>query len=181
MKKTLFAVLASVLICCSIVGTTYAWLVMKTEPITDTFTVGNINITLSESTSRNKKMVPGATLTENPMVTVKANSEDCWLFIRMNKSEGFETFLECSVANGWTALTGEAGIYYREVALNSEADQVFDILKDNQVTVKESATKEQYDELGEEDYPTLTFTAYAVQKLGFETPSAAWAEAKTLG
>lgn len=180
MKKTLITVLVTVLVCFGIVGTTYAWLVAKTAPLKNTFTAGNINITLSESTSTNRKMVPGAQLEENPKVTVKANSEDCWLFIRLDKSQNFDTFLSFEMEEGWTAVGGERGIYYREVFLNENTDQEFFILKDNLVKANDTTTKQQYDALGELDYPLLTLTAYAVQKKGFDTVSAAWTQAKTL-
>lgn len=180
MKKTLITVLSTVLLCFGFIGTTYAWLVARTEPIMNTFTVGNINITLAESTPRNNRMLPGAIFTEDPKVTVKANSEDCWLFVKAAKSANFDTFLDISAGDGWIALEGEDGVFYREVARNENADQVFYILKDNEVRVKTEPTKEQYDAIGEVNRPTITFTAYAVQKLGFDTPAAAWAEAKSL-
>ena len=180
MKKTLITVLSTVLLCFGFIGTTYAWLVARTEPIMNTFTVGNINITLAESTPRNNRMLPGAIFTEDPKVTVKANSEDCWLFVKAAKSANFDTFLDISAGDGWIALEGEDGVFYREVARNENADQVFYILKDNEVRVKTEPTKEQYDAIGEVNRPTITFTAYAVQKLGFDTPAVAWAEAKSL-
>lgn len=180
MKKTLITALVTVLLCFGLAGTTYAWLVAKTDPITNTFTAGNINITLAESAPRNNRMLPGATFTEDPKVTVKANSEDCWLFIKAAKSANFDTFLDITAGDGWIALDGEEGVFYREVARNETQDQVFYILKDNEVRVKTEPTKEQYDAIGEANRPTVSFTAYAVQKLGFATAADAWVEAKKL-
>ena len=53
----------------------------------------------------------------------------------------------------------------------------FAVLANNQVTVKNTVTKEMMDDLTSSTLPTLTFTAYAVQKAGFTTAAAAWAEA----
>lgn len=181
MKKTLIAVLVTILVSLCLAGTTYAWLIAKSETVTNTFTAGNINITLAESTPRNNRMLPGTTFTEDPKVTVKAKSEDCWLFMKAAKSENFDDFLDISAGDGWISLTGEEGVFYREVSYNETDDQVFYILKDNEVTVKTEPTKDQYDAIGETNMPTISFTAYAVQKHGFATAADAWEEAENLG
>ena len=178
-KRTLISVMAIALTCFCLIGTTFAWLVAKTEPIVNTFTSGNINVSLSESTSRNPKIVPGATLTENPQAIVRKNSEDCWLFVKIQKSETFDEFLSFEIADRWTLLAEGSGVYYRVVTMSTE-DQTFGILKGNVVTAKTTPTKERYDTIDQNHYPKLTFTAYAVQKLGFETPEAAWVEAEQL-
>lgn len=77
------------------------------------------------------------------------------------------------IANGWTALTGHTGVYYRAVDAVT-ADTSFDVLKENQVTVSDTLTKE--DIKGITTNPTLTFTAYAVQKDGITTAANAWAK-----
>ena len=184
MKKILISVIAFILTCCCCVGVTYAWLVDKTAPITTTFTAGNINISLREPAATTQKMVPGGVITESPEVTVYANSEDCWLFVKVEKSQGFDTYLSYQIADGWTALADEGDnettIYYREVAFNKDANQVFKILRNDEIVVKPEPTKAQYDAMSQANYPTLTITAYAVQKVGFETPAAAWEEAARL-
>lgn len=179
MKKILTSVIVTVLFCLCFAGSTYAWLVATTTPVQNAFTAGNINIRLSETTSINKKMVPGATLESNPKVTVDANSEDCWLFVKAEKSSLFDTFLEFEIADGWTLLNGTSNVYWRRVAL-SENDQEFGVLKGNVVNVKSAPTKAQYDAITENNYPSVTFTAYAVQQLGFADAAAAWEEAKQL-
>lgn len=179
MKRNIISVIATALLCFCFIGTTYAWLVAKSNTVQNVFTAGNINISLVESTSEKRIMIPGATLSEDPKVIVKANSEDCWLFVELTKSELFDTFLEYVIADGWTLLDGTSFVYYRKVTL-ANADQPFDILKDNQVVVKSEPTKAQYDTINSDNYPTLTFTAYAVQQLGFDTVKAAWTEAEKL-
>ena len=179
MKKSLISVIATALLCFCFIGTTYAWLVAKSNTVQNVFTAGNINISLVESTPENRIMVPGATLSEDPKVIVTANSEDCWLFVELHKSESFDTFLKYEIADGWTYLDGTSFVYYRRVSFAAE-DQQFAILKDNKITVKSEPTKTQYDSINSSNYPTLTFTAYAVQQLCFNTAEDAWKEAVKL-
>lgn len=186
MKKKVFVpVIAIILVLCCAVGGTLAWLTDKTKPVNNTFTVGNINIELKETT-KDYKMVPGKTIAKDPKVTVKANSEKCYLFIKVDESANLNQFITYELADGWTKLDGSANVFYRVVETNS-ADQIFNALSGDKVTVKDTVTKEMMDEV-KENNPTLTFTAYAVQYFNGEdaegketyfTPAAAWKVAKT--
>ena len=82
--KTMFMILAVVLIVGISVGGTLAWLTDTTTPVTNTFTVGDINITLAESENLNLKMVPGNTITKDPKVTVKGDTA----FVTVKDSNG---------------------------------------------------------------------------------------------
>lgn len=170
-KKTLALVLALTLLVAGVVGGTLAWLTDRTAEVKNTFTVGDINIDLTETT-RDYKMVPGNTIAKDPTVTVKANSEACWLFVQVTESENLDTFITYAIAEGWTEL--QDGVYYREVPA-SNADQTFSVLKGDAVTVKDTVTKEMLTADGFTN-PTLTFKAYAIQKDHFTTAAAAWAE-----
>ncbi len=171
-KKVFLTVAALILVLCCAVGGTLAWLVARSTTVTNTFTVGDINIDLTESTT-DYKMVPGNTISKDPTVTVKANSEACWLFVKIEESENFRSFLTYDVSDGWTKL--QDGVYYREVAA-AAADLDFAVLKSNEVKVLENVTKEQLNGLTERTFPTLTFTAYAVQKDNVATAADAWAK-----
>lgn len=151
------------------IGGTVAWLTDKTGTIENTFTAGDINIELTE-TDREYKMVPGVTLPKDPEVTVKAGSEDCWLFVKVGKAANFDDFMTYAIAEGWMALAGVDGVYYRE----AKAGESFGVLANNQVTVKEDVTKAQLDAVRTTNKPTLTFTAYAVQKTGINNAATAW-------
>lgn len=170
-KKTLALVLALTLLVAGVVGGTLAWLTDQTDEVTNTFTVGDINIDLTETTT-NYKMVPGNTIAKDPTVTVKANSEACWLFVQVTESTNLKDFITYAIAEGWTEL--EAGVYYREVPA-SAADQAFSVLAGDAVTVKSDVTRTML-ETAKTDAPTLTFQAYAIQKDHFATADAAWAE-----
>lgn len=172
-KKTLALVLALTLLVAGVVGGTLAWLTDRTAEVKNTFTVGDINIGLTETTT-DYKMVPGNTIAKDPTVTVKANSEACWLFVQVTKSENLDTFITYAIAEDWTALPGVDGVYYREVSA-SDADQTFSVLKGNTVTVNNTVTKTML-ETAKTDAPTLTFKAYAVQKDNVASASDAWAK-----
>ena len=117
-------------------------------------------------------MVPGNTIAKDPKVTVKANSEACWLFVKVEKSTNFDEFMTYGIADGWTALAGVDGVYYREVT-SSTTDTEYYVLSGNSVTVKDSVTKEDFAGL-KGTMPTLTFTAYACQKDNVTTATQAW-------
>lgn len=172
MKKKVISIVAVVLVLCCAIGGTLAWLTDKTGPVVNTFTVGDINIELTETTT-NYKMVPGNTISKDPKVTVKANSEACWLFVKVEESSNFDNFMTYEMADGWTALPGVAGVYYREVDATTTATE-FSVLKDNSVLVKNTVTKADLNALTQNTFPTLTFTAYAVQKDNVADAATAW-------
>lgn len=172
-KKTLALVLALTLLVAGVVGGTLAWLTDQTAEVKNTFTVGDINIGLTETTT-DYKMVPGNIIAKDPTVTVKANSEACWLFVQVTESTDLKDFITYAIAEGWTALPGVDGVYYREVPA-SVADQTFSVLAGDAVTVKSDVTRTML-ETAKTDAPTLTFKAYAIQKDHFATADAAWAE-----
>lgn len=164
-------------------GGTVAWLVSKPKPIVNVFTVGNINATLTEAATE-FKIVPGVNITKNPVATVKANSEDCYLFVKLTE-ENWPAFTEAGsstrkvkyeIAQGWTELKSENGVYYREVT-KQDTDQPFDVLKDNQVTVSSTLTKENANAIQKAGAPELTVAVYAVQKEGMGSAAEAWAAA----
>lgn len=177
MKKTLITILVTVLLCGCVFGTTFAWLMDKTDTITNTFTYGNIDITLTESENLDLKMMPGKTITKNPKITVKAGSEACYLFVKIDASTNYGQFFEAyAVADGWTALAGQTGVYYRSVSA-STADQEIQVLAGNSVKVLDTVTQAKFDAIksGSDTAPTLAFTAYAVQSEGVADAPAAWA------
>lgn len=182
-SRTFIAMLALVLVIGCAVGGTVAWLVSSTDPVVNTFTYGDINITLGETTGSDYKIIPGVNIDKNPKVTVKKDSEACWLFVKVEE-ENWPTFTESDgtrkvkygIADGWTALTGETGVYYREVGAVT-ADTSFDVLAGNVVTVSEELTKAEVNSIIAENQPKLTFTAYAVQKDGIADADTAWTKA----
>ncbi|MDO4268759.1 MAG: hypothetical protein Q4C73_09810 [Eubacteriales bacterium] len=175
-KKILVPVVAMAMLVSGVAGGSLAYLIDKEEPVTNTFTVGNVDITLAE-TKTDFKMVPGVEIAKDPVVTVEDGSEDCWLFVKIEESKNLDTFITYETAEGWTALAEEDGVYYRTV-LAADTTKEFSVLKDDKVLTNGTVTKADMDaiEADPEKKPTLTFTAYAIQQAGFDNAAAAWAE-----
>ena len=123
MTKGLILVLcAAVLVAGSVMGT-LAWLTAQ-DTITNTFTVGNISITLTETTGDTYKLVPGETVAKNPTVTVNAGSEECYLFVKVEngiknlEATGTSSIAGQMAANDWLPLNGVEGVYYYKDAVD---------------------------------------------------------------
>lgn len=197
-KALLLALCAVLLVAASVLGT-MAYLTSTAE-VKNTFTVGNVAITMDEKdvdndtdtadnvningevrdTKNSYKLLPGHEYTKDPVIRVTAGSENCYLFVKVdNQIAGIEktdsTVASQMAAKGWVAVTGHDGIY---VYVGTEPDAttpvavsagtnvpVFDkIVIDgavNNTTLAGYANK------------TITVTAYAVQKDGFEGKTAA--------
>lgn len=187
-KKTLLMIVATTVAISGAASGTLAWLVDQTPEVTNTFTYGDIQISLTETdtqldgdndpTTNEYRMVPGASISKDPKVTVQADSEDCWLYIQLEKTSQFDQFLTYEMADGWIPLTD--GVYYRSVD-RADAAQEFSVLANDQIQVLTSVTKEMLNQLdanGTSNYPQLTLTAYAIQRdasiTGIDEASAAW-------
>ena len=172
MKKSVtWLVVLSVVILTVGIGATLAYLVSSSNLLENSFSVGSVEISLSETTGTNYTLAPGVTLRKDPVVTVKKGSEACWLFVKVEKSPGFDEFCSFSIEDGWTGLHGYAGVYYRSVD-SSAADRRFSLLKDDLVTVRDTLTEKRLEELSEA--PTLSFFAYAIQYDRITSPQEAW-------
>ena len=178
MKKTLIAVVLTLVLCLCAFGTTLAFLIDKTKPVVNTFTVGDVTITLTETKGEGTdlakafKMVPGSTIEKDPKIAVATGSEDCYLFVKIDESANLQDFIAYAVADGWTPLPDETGVYYRE----AKAGDNVSVLKDDAVSVRTTVTKEMMKGIVEDSTtaPTLTFTAYAVQKANIADATTAW-------
>lgn len=174
--RVLVALVAVVLLIGCAAGGTVAWLVSEPAAIVNTFTIGDIKASLTETT-KDYHIVPGVDIDKDPVATVLKNSEDCYLFVKIveenwpnfTETGGTTREVDYAVAAGWTKL--EDGVYYRDVSKSAD-DQAFHILKDDKVTVSRSLTKGELSTVTTQ--PKLTFTVYAVQRSGVDTPAAAW-------
>lgn len=187
---SVFIMLALVVIGNSVSGTV-AWLVSKPESTVSTFTLGDINITLAESDFGSQpKIIPGVDIKRDPKVTVKANSEACWLFVKVEErnwpdfeEENGTRKVSYSVNNGWNVLTNNPGVYFREVSAEDAKKGIdYTVLAGNEncpsgvIKVSQELTKAEINSIrSSEKQPSLTFTAYAVQRAGIDTAAAAWA------
>ena len=170
--RVLVMAVALTLIIGGIIGGAVAWLTAKTEPVVNTFTVGDINITLTESTGTSYTFIPGKDISKDPKVTVAANSETCYLFIKVTKENWPSTSkISYTMAEGWNELTGNEGVFYREVA-SSTSEQAFHVITGDKIMVSSELTKAELN-----DFATpISFSvkAFAVQKDGIADANAAW-------
>lgn len=193
MKKILAFALCLVLVAGLSVAGTLAWLQDKTETITNTFTVGKIDITLTETFNKDtdgdkendaweNKIIPGQKYVKDPVVTVLANSEECYLFVKFEENEAAKTYLTYTSnlkAPDWTQGDDNgipSNVWYRTVAASTK-DQKWELLDGNKVTVNsENVTT---DTMSAAAAATLSYTAYAVQTANVADVAAAWTIANT--
>ena len=192
MKKKIALLMAVVMLFGVTVAGTLAYLMDTSSPVINTFTAGDINIKLTEtelSSSTEKenvtneyKIIPGTNITKDPKAYVLADSEACYLFVKVvesnwpaAKDENDTRKVNYEIATGWIALTGADGVYYREIsAADAKAGISFPVLKDNRVTVSDKLTKTEIEAITA--VPTLKFKAFAVQCENVTSATTAWAQ-----
>ena len=110
------------------IGGTLAWLTATTQDVTNTFTVGDVAITLKESpikwevvdnvetgkfdyeqpkegVNNTYKLIPGTTYKKDPVVEVNAESENCYLFVKATEINDPGRYLSYGYnTEGWTQL-----------------------------------------------------------------------------
>ena len=200
-KKSIALLVAVSMIVGCVIGGAVAWLVDQTNEVVNTFTYGDINIELAETTGHSYRILPGNNISKDPYVVVKNGSEDCWLFVKIEE-ENWPTFKETDndilkvryeVATGWTQLEDVPGVYYRKVdATTKDTNKMYVLAGDDTypngvIVVSENLTKEDLKSLkgsngGTLPQPTLTFTAYAVQRdSNITTAADAWGKVSPSG
>ena len=171
-SNVLISTIVIVLSILALAGVTTAYLIASSGPLENTFTIGKVEIALTETTGGSYQLIPGKEIAKNPTVTVAGESEDCWLFIKVSKTQYFDDYIDYAIDDGWTLLGGFEGVYYREV-LQSAGGTTIGVLKNNVVTVKDTLTEELMSELDGAP-PVMTFKAYAVQSHTVESAYDAW-------
>ena len=194
-RKILVSLAALALVAAISIGGTLAYLTSK-DTVTNTFTVGNVSITLDEAkvtndgkvveaprqTSNVYKLMPGHEYTKDPKVHVAADSENSWLFVKVenglaaleSNNEGYTKIADQITANGWTALPSVDGVYYKEYTTqNTVRDEpVFGNFKiaDNAQSITG---------WGNAADAKIIVTAYAIQKDGMADAADAWSKLTT--
>jgi len=190
-KKIVTLVLCMVLVAALSVAGTLAYLT-STDEVVNTFTYGKIEIKMDETDvdeygvkdgdTRNKantyKLIPGHKYTKDPIVYVKSDSENSYLFVQVvNEIASIEADTNTIAAQiekyGWTLLEEGGNVYWKlyDKKTNPEEEwikvPVFD-----EFTIKgtiNNTTVENYNS------KSIKVTAYAIQADGFAGASAAWA------
>ena len=193
-KKALAILLCAALLVGGTIAGTVAYLTAKTGPVTNTFTAGNVAITLDEldvdnstadkdrDTANAYHLIPGETYVKDPTVHVAANSENSWIFVKVENGlknyEAATNTIEAQIlAKGWKVLdaTNHPGVYYQEYAKQAT---------EKNLVVFENFTIDSAEVLGTEwsavKDAKVIVTAYAVQMSngnGNFTVEQAWAQA----
>ena len=192
-RKVLVLARCAVLLVSATIMGTMAYLTSR-DTVTNTFTVGKVAITLDEKDEDNSTagqdrdksnsyhLLPGTLVNKDPVVHVEANSEDSFIFVKVENNisaiiaktaEGKDAVEAQILANGWTALENNAGVYYKSYTKTASVTdlKVFESFTiDNSVSNTTLATYE-----GE----TIVVTAYAIQSQGMTDAAAAWSTVST--
>ena len=183
LRKILLTITCAMLLVALTVGATYAYLT-STASVQNTFTVGNVIITMDETdvdnstpdkdrdTANSYHLLPGQTYTKDPIVHVDPVSENCWVFIKVDNQlaniEGENTIAKQIRANGWKELDGVPGVYYQSYT-KGQKDKDLKTFAEVQI----AATVDN-DTLAGYNNNTVTINAYAIQADGIGTAAEAW-------
>lgn len=196
-KKIVALLLCAVLLIGASVAGTLAFLTSKAT-VTNSFTVGKVVLGedgkagLDEAkvdeygvavtpaarvTENTYKLIPGHTYTKDPTVHVGANSEACWLFVKVENGianieaatatgeDPYTKIAEQVTTNGWTLVDGETNIYYKEAAKTGDTGADYIVFSNFRLATNADVSS----------YASakITVTAYAIQKDGL-TVAEAW-------
>ena len=181
-KKTLILVLCAVLLVAASVAGTLAYLT-SSATVTNTFTVGQVVITLDETdvdeygvkdgdtrvTANTYKLIPGHTYVKDPVIHVDQESENCFLFVKVDNPiaalEDAATIADQLAANGWIPVDGSTNVYYYKEVCGAGY---------NIPTFTQFKIRGDVEDLSAYKGLAIEVTAYAVQHDGFADANAAW-------
>ena len=186
--KALLLALSAVLLVVSTVFATLAFLTSTSDVVTNTFTVGKVEIKLDEAPvdlygevvtgdrriANEYKLLPGHTYTKDPIIHVKGGSEVCYLFIKVTNDiadieEEGKTVESQIIDNGWTRIA--PGIYGKATPIDAR-----DVAEDEfvDVAVFETINIDDHAEVAAYAGKTITVQACAIQADGFSDMNDAW-------
>ena len=190
-KIVLTSIIALSLALVVAVGVTVAYLFVKSDSVVNTFTPSDIDITLVEtpvgegtSLQNSYQMIPGMPITKDPKVTV-TNDIACYVFVKVVESNNFDEYMTYAIAQGWklydtgaetiNTVAQDTYVIYRELSANEGLDKEL-VIANNTINVSADVTKDMMNSLYTNgNYPTLTFSAAAVQSANL-TLQAAYAQ-----
>jgi hypothetical protein len=155
--------------------------------VKNTFTVGNVSITMVESLvdeygnvtsgttnqGNSYKLIPGHSYTKDPTIKVSENSEDCYIFVMIENGLGSDATLPMN--DGWAEVSKDGNTYIwvygttedpKAVSANDNAVVPFSTF-----TFGQDADPESYKD------SSINVTAYAIQTdtLNSKTAAELWA------
>lgn len=207
LRRILLTLACAVLLVSLSVGATLAYLTSKTNVVTNTFSVGNVNITLDEAPvdadgkkvtgdrvmANSYKLLPGHDYDKDPTVHVGATSEECYLFVKVeNGIAAIEVpYVKTTTAEDGTVTETVLGTIAQQMDANGwkALDTVkypgvyyLDVTKtagQDAVVFENFAITGTLDNTALAVYngATVTVQAYAVQKDGFDSAPLAYESA----
>lgn len=182
-KKIVSIALAAALAATAIVGSSLAYFTDTTEEKTNTFTVGNVDITLTEpkwdADINNKDLIPGKTIPKDPTITVAEGSEKAYTFMKVQMSADFIDLLNkyatatkkelpAAVKDWFTSAVKPKvmaiGADYVILGVLSPKEAGQSVTYFDEVKVPAEVTQEMIKADGTYE---ITVTAYAIQAEGF--------------
>lgn len=112
MKKKITAIaLVVCLVAVAVVGGSLAYFTDE-EKATNTFTVGNVDITLTEPKWDVEKatLIPGREIAKDPTITVKETSQRAYTFLKVQLSEDFMKLLQTYYGENYNFATNYAEV-----------------------------------------------------------------------
>lgn len=116
-KKILALLLCAVLLIGASVAGTMAYLTFQTNEVTNTFTIGKVEIKLDEAVVDKEtgaatsgrtetgntavRLIPGRSITKDPTVTVLKDSEDCYVRVKVTVDLSANLTPDAAKAAGW--------------------------------------------------------------------------------
>ena len=194
--KALVLALCAVLLVVTTVFVTMAFLTSE-DSVQNTFTVGKVEITLDEAKvdsygneianaervkENEYKLIPSHTYVKDPTIHVDSNSEDCYLFVKIQNDLGSDGVINGIANNGWVLVEGTQDVYCYYGVTDGETNSTKQIVKpgeDKKVfdtfTFGEKANPNNYDTAT--NNAKIIVTAYAIQADGLseKTPAEIWA------
>lgn len=185
-KKILILALCALLLVGATIAGTVAYLT-STDSVENTFTVGNVAITMVESvvdeygaktsgttdTGNTYKLIPGHEYTKDPTIKVSEGSEDCYIFVEIDNGLGADAALTMSTDWAKVSETENKSVWVygtaaEPVPVGAEDDAVVPFTA---FTFSEEADPTAY------SAAKITVTAYAIQADGLDAKTAAelWA------
>lgn len=126
--KIVVLMLAMMLVFGCAMGGTLAYLLDVSDAVTNTFTIGNVEITLAETTGTDYKITPGATVDKNPTITVESPSEKCYVYVLVDNTVALNGTVVATPnisTTDWTSIktNGTKTLYrYKAIVDASAAD-----------------------------------------------------------
>lgn len=173
-KALLLTLCAVLLIAASVLGT-MAYLT-STDTVTNTFTVGKVEIKLDETDVTNPngprvqansyKLLPGLTYTKDPTVTVKAGSEESYVRMKVTFNNAKEIIALCTDPEYADEVTGVENAFPLIRMVNfvkANAAKWDGIIPDNMVDTEEMLADKYYFDAAND---TLTYYFYYNETVG---------------